>query len=92
MIRASAATVYHGGGRRWFTLKGACSAEAKQRIRERKATCDCDYCTHEEMPGCPDEEFPCTLHGDRYPVALRRLTRMYIAAYRAAPTPAKEAP
>ncbi len=27
--------VYYGGGRRWLTLKAACNAEAKTRLKER---------------------------------------------------------
>lgn len=27
--------VYYGGGRRWLTLKAACNAEAKARLKER---------------------------------------------------------
>lgn len=34
-MKISIARVYHGGGRRWFTLAGACKAEAKARVKER---------------------------------------------------------
>lgn len=42
MIRVETATVYRGGGRRWFSVWSACHAEAKAlhkaHFRER---CDC---------------------------------------------------
>ena len=34
-MKISIARVYIGGGRRYFTLKAACRAEARQRIRDR---------------------------------------------------------
>lgn len=41
MIAKEAATVYRGGGRRFFTLRAACRAEAKALIFARWP-CDCD--------------------------------------------------
>ena len=75
------ATVYRGGGRRWFTLKGACSAEARAKIKER---CECDYCDHPEMPGAGREDLLCQYHDGsvRATEILRRLTRVYMVAYR----------
>lgn len=32
---AETATIYRGGGRRWFTLRAACRAIARQRIYAR---------------------------------------------------------
>jgi hypothetical protein len=79
-IATEAATVYRGGGRRWFTLKSACKAEARNRI---KALCECDKGEIDYSPyGTPP--YYCRYHQDeRYPKILRRLTRLYIAAYRA---------
>lgn len=72
------ATVYRGGGRRWFTLAAACRADARIKIKSR---CECDYCDHPEMPGAGTEHLPCSLHAhDRYPKILRRLTRIYLRA------------
>ena len=83
-ISKETATVYRGGGRRWFTMRAACRAEAKAKL---KSKCDCDYCEHDEMPGCPTEYFPCQYHDDSERAAkiLRRLTRAYVAAWRARP-------
>lgn len=33
MIKSSVATVYHGGGKRYFTLKAACRAEARKKVQ-----------------------------------------------------------
>jgi hypothetical protein len=76
-VTKEAATVFRGGGRRWFTLASACSAEARAKIKTR---CDCDYCDHE---GYGREHLTCDLHHpDRYPKILRRLARVYLAAAR----------
>jgi hypothetical protein len=80
-VTSESAKVYRGGGRRWFTLRAACRAEARAKM---KARCECDYCDHPEMPGCPREDLPCSLHEpDRYPKIVRRLASIY---YRAATT------
>lgn len=78
-ISTETATVYRGGGRRWFTRQAACRAEARAKIKER---CECDYCDHPEMPGCPTEDFPCRYHdgSERAEKILRRLSRKYLAA------------
>lgn len=39
MIAVENATVFRGGGRRWFTRRAAGRAEAKARIKER---CECE--------------------------------------------------
>lgn len=73
------ATVYRGGGRRWFSLASACKAEARAKI---KTKCECDYCDHGEYGR---EHLACTLHDpERYPTILRRLTRAYIFAAKSA--------
>lgn len=33
MIKSSIATVYHGGGKRYLTLKAACRSEARKKVR-----------------------------------------------------------
>jgi len=78
-ITTETATVYRGGGRRWFSLKAACRAEAKEKLRKN---CDCDTFD----AGCYGEgHITCALHKpERYPKIVRRLTRIYMAAYRAA--------
>lgn len=34
-MKSGIARIYYGGGRRWFTLRAACHAHAKQVIRKR---------------------------------------------------------
>ena len=78
-VTIETATVYRGGGRRWFTQAAACRAEARARL---KVDCGCDYIDHE---GYGRQYLPCALHHpDRYPKIVRRLTRIYIAAAKAA--------
>lgn len=78
-ISTETATVYRGGGRRWFTKNAACKAEARAKI---KTKCECDYIDHE---GYGRQDLPCALHNpDRYPKILRRLTRIYINASKVA--------
>lgn len=81
MIRTESAIVYKAGGRRFFTLKAAVRRAVRERLR---ANCECDYCDHPEMPGCPTEDLPCKYH-DNSPRALkieRRLSRLYLADFR----------
>lgn len=74
-IATETATVYRGGGRRWFTKNAACKAEARAKIKEK---CECDHIDHE---GHGRQDLPCSRHHpDRYPKILRRLTRIYINA------------
>lgn len=82
-VTKEAATVYRGGGRRFLTLKSAIKAEARRKIKSRYGKCACDYCDHDELPGCPREDLPCDLHGRLYEKAMRRLIRIYTAAYNA---------
>lgn len=79
IVRAETATVYRGGGRRYFTKRAACRAEARAKLREH---CDCDYCDHPEMPGAPTEHLPCRYHdgSESAQKILRRLTRIYAKA------------
>ena len=71
-VSTETATVYRGGGRRWFTKLAACRAEARARIRER---CECEA-------GCPVTGYPdyvCDYHYDmdRYSVLVYRMARFY---------------
>lgn len=79
LITKETATVYRGGGRRWFTKKSACRAEARARLKQ---DCACDYCDHPEMPGAGREDLPCQYHdgSERAAKILRRLARVYYAA------------
>lgn len=78
MVTAEAATVYRGGGRRWFTLAAACRAQAKTKIKDN---CMCDYIDHE---GYGRQHLPCNYHdgSDHAEKVLRRLTRIYVKAYK----------
>jgi len=83
VIRAETATVYRAGGRRFLTLRSAVRGAVRKKLREK---CECDYCDHPEMPGCPTEDFPCKYHdnSDRAQKIARRLGRMYVTAFRQA--------
>ncbi|WP_457967681.1 hypothetical protein M1D68_16080 [Pseudomonas sp. R4-84] len=77
-VTTEQAEVFRGGGRRWFSLRAACRAEAAALLRKH---CDCDYCDHE---GWGREHLPCRLHHpDRYPRIIKRLTDGYVRRYRA---------
>ncbi len=80
MISTEAATVYRGGGRRWFTLKAAAGAEVRAKLKTR---CECDGPEARFIPGYPP--VTCCYHNgsDRAAKIKRRLTRIYMAAYRA---------
>ena len=45
-MKISIARVYHGGGRRWFTLTAACKAESIARIKDKRA--EQGYCHSED--------------------------------------------
>lgn len=75
MINKEVATVYRGGGRRWFTPQAAANAEAGAAINAR---CECDN---------GDEVTPpmvCDYHNDmeRYAKIKRRLAKMAINNWR----------
>lgn len=74
MIRQEFAEVYHGGGRRWFTLQAAANAEARQAI---KARCECDQGDEVTPPNV------CEYHSDmeRYVKIKRRLAKMAVRNY-----------
>jgi hypothetical protein len=81
VIRAETTTVYKAGGRRFLTLRAAVNKAVRDRLRDK---CECDYCDHPEMPGCPTEDLPCKYHdnSERAQKIRRRLGRLYIAAFR----------
>jgi hypothetical protein len=83
VIQAEAATVYRAGGRRYLTARAAAGAAARSKIKER---CACDYCDHDELPGSPREDLPCSYHNgsERAEQVLKRLTRIYLRAFRRA--------
>lgn len=89
MISVETAKVYRAGGRRFFTLRAAAVGAAREKIR---ANCDCDYCDHSEMPGCPTEHLLCRYHdGSAHAEeVMRRLANLYMRAYRASRARATE--
>jgi hypothetical protein len=77
-VTSSQAVVYKGGGRRYFTLKSACKAEARALINTR---CDCEHMDHGPMGS---EWLTCWWHEEeRNAVLMRRLTGGYMRRYRA---------
>lgn len=75
-VHLKQATVYFGGNRRWFTLMGACRAEARLKI---KARCDCETIDHGNMGM---EHLTCSYHHqDRYGKIVRRLAQKIKIAY-----------
>jgi len=69
-VTTEQAKVFRGGGRRWFTPRAACRAEARAAIKQR---CECSKGDH-ETPG-----ETCFYHDPiRYQKIVRRLARMAI--------------
>lgn len=66
MVTTETATVYRGGGRRFFTKKAAFRSEAKARVRA-KYPCDC------EAGSFIDPPHDCGLHGDFFVKRVDRL-------------------
>ena len=77
-ISSEQATVYRGGGRRWFTKRAAAKAEARALIF-RRYPCDCDKHNY-------DNDYSsevCHLHAmesSRYGKLIRRVARFYLRA------------
>lgn len=46
-MKIGIARIYYGGGRRWFTLRAACNAEARTVINERRRRDGDDERNHE---------------------------------------------
>lgn len=76
VIQSEQATVYCGGGRHWFTKRGAANAQAKSKIKTR---CECEVNYHE---GYGVEHILCSYHVDRerFKKIVRRLARIYLKA------------
>lgn len=73
------ATVYRGGGRRWFSLRAACGAEARAVIKARYPSEKADYESgHMTYPGFYWRDLP---NAEKM---LRRLTRAYVFAAKSA--------
>lgn len=67
MITQEVATVWRGGGRRWFSKQAACRAEARRMMRKR---CECD------AGDSVTPSYSCRYHSvDNYGRIINRLTR-----------------
>lgn len=76
-IQPETATVYRGGGRRWFTLAAAERAEARKLLKSRCECCKGDWQT---------PAYTCDIHRD--PARFERMTRLIVAmVVRRRPTP-----
>lgn len=80
-IATEQATVYRGGGRRWFSLKAACNAEAAKLHRDRfKADCICCDDSYSERYGMEPGE-TCQFHAaEFYARWRRRVARLLVKA------------
>ena len=67
------ATVFKGGGRRWFTLQAAERSEARAAIKKR---CECD---RGSSFGPYEPSYICWYHKD--PVRLQRIIHLYIVMF-----------
>ena len=77
-VTVETAAVFRGGGRRWFTLRAACAAEARALLKRH---CQCDHFEDGQGHHC---DLPCNLHHpDRYPRIMKRLTDGFMRRYRA---------
>lgn len=84
-VTTETATVYRGGGRRWFSLKAACNAEAWAIMRRRdKPRCECEQADIDYINGVShllSPPYTCRLHEhDRLGKRHRRLVRLIRAA------------
>lgn len=76
-VSSSTTTVYHGGGRRWLTLRSACSAEARALLKTR---CECETIDHGSMGS---EHLVCWYHEEeRNAVLMRRLSGGYMRRFK----------
>ena len=76
MITKEKATVYRGGGRRFFSLDAAAHGAARAKIKER---CECDSIDHGALG---IEYITCWYHEpENYATLTRRLARIYKQAY-----------
>lgn len=82
MITAETATVYRGGGRRWFSKKTAIKAEAAKIFRDRvKPLCDCDSPEYGDFGSCTYPGNICQYHDGTYRERFtRRVARLIAAA------------
>jgi hypothetical protein len=70
-VHPEVATVFRGGGRRWFTRAAAERAEARTILKRR---CECESGDGNRYPG-----FTCDLHRD--PVRYQRIVRLMVAMF-----------
>lgn len=83
MIPIETATVYRGGGRRWFSAKAAAKAEAAMHFRKRHP-CECDDPDYSSAGGYyPD--YTCENHGEWRGKFIRRVARLLLKPAQPAP-------
>jgi hypothetical protein len=85
MVTREIATVFYGGGRRWFTLDAACRAEAFRSLKRRAHTRGWYEYRHEPASNTGHDELviPEVWLGR----GMRLLTRWHKAAFKVAATP-----
>lgn len=73
------AVVYRAAGRRWLTLRGACNAAAREKI---KARCECESSEPGYSHGNGYPGYICQYHSDHdyYQRLIKRLARRYARA------------
>lgn len=80
VVTTEQATVYRGGGRRWFSLNAACNAEAAKLHRERfRKDCYCCDNSYSERYGHEPGE-TCHLHAAKFYSRWRRRVARILAA------------
>ncbi|MEH6483070.1 MULTISPECIES: hypothetical protein [Pseudomonas] len=79
-VSASQAKVYKGGGRRYLTLRSACNAEARARIREH---CECEWMDHGAMgTECLRCDYHHPVYEERTARIVKRLSNGYMRRFR----------
>lgn len=84
MVTKEIATVYYGGGRRWFTLDAACRAEAFRSLKRRAHARGWYEYRHDFASQTGHDEL--TISERWMGRGMRLLTRWHKAAFKAALT------
>lgn len=72
-VQTEQATVYRGGGRRWFTKKAAARAEAARLYRSRYP-CTCEPADY----SCQYPGYACAHHTDHREKFVRRVVKLVL--------------
>jgi hypothetical protein len=76
-IQIEQATVYRGGGRRWFTKAAAIKAEAKAYLF-KKHGCTCEKHSDPDNGYYPETCYLHAMDTDRFKKYVRRVARMLV--------------